>query len=161
MKLLFSVCVLSHALQPPPIYRSSSNSTVTADPSRQLAAPLYCSFRSQAGLSPAQRTQAAANTDAQFVSQSNFGRRERGSRCPRASATPHPGSVAAVTLLSSQAPVCLQVSVSICRLRLGSARLGLLFAALTEEGKEEEEGANDCCLATGGRELSDSQKTGC
>lgn len=86
---------------------------------------------------------------------------ERGSRCPRASATPHPGSVAAVPLLSSQAPVCLQVSVSICRLRLGSARLGLLFAALTEEGKEEEEGGKDCCLATGGRELSDSHKTGC
>lgn len=122
MKLLFSVCVLSHALQPLPIYRSSGNSTVTADPSRQLAAPLYCSFRSQAGLSPAQRTQAAANTDAQFVSQSDFGRRKRGSRCPCASATPHSGSVAAVTLSWSQAPVCLQVNVSICRLQLASAR---------------------------------------
>lgn len=36
-----------------------------------------------------------------------------------------------------------------------AAPLGLLFAAL-----KEEEG-NDCCLATGGRELSVSHKTGC
>lgn len=38
---------------------------------------------------------------------------------------------------------------------LGSASF---FAALTEEEKEEE--GNECCLATGGRELSDSHKTG-